>query len=95
MRRAQVLNLSGDRFKNATQVLGSIRIPEANHSDTTISEPLVTLAVRDAALGLRVLAPIKLNRETQRRAIEIQNERAGRMLPPKIDAELSVSQLLP
>ena len=95
MRPAQVSNPGGDRFENACQVLGNIRIPEAHHSDTAIGEPLFARVIRAPALELRVLAPIKLNRKTQRRAIEIQNERSGWMLPPKIDAELSVSKLLP
>jgi len=44
---------------------------------------------------VRVLTAIQFNRETQGRTIEIQNERASRMLASKIDTKLPVAQLLP
>ena len=95
MRRTQVLNLGGDRFENTGQVSSSVRIPEAHHGDTVIGQPLIAFAIGVFIAGLCVLAPVKLDRETQRGAIEIQNEGAGWMLSSKIHAELSISQFLP
>jgi hypothetical protein len=75
--------------------LSSIQIPETHRRDATFGQPLIALAIGGFVADVCVLAPIKLNREPQQRAIEIQNKRAGRMLPPKIYAELSISELLP
>jgi hypothetical protein len=42
-----------------------------------------------------VLAAIELDHKPQRRRVEIENEIAGWVLPPKIYAKLSIAQLLP
>jgi hypothetical protein len=95
LRRPQVSNLGGDRFENTGQVSSSVRIPEAQHGDPVIGQPLIAFAIGVFVAGLCVLAPVELDRETQRGAIEIQNEGAGWMLSSKIHAELSISQFLP
>jgi len=51
--------------------------------------PLVPLGV------LGVLSAIECNREAKNRTVKIQDEQAGGVLAAKINAKLSVAQLLP
>jgi hypothetical protein len=68
------LNLSSDHFEYAVQVSRSVRIPEAHHRDAAFGQPLVAFAIGCFVVGLSMLAAIKLDRESQWWAIEIENE---------------------
>ncbi len=56
---------------------------------------MFALPIALALFSIVVLSTVELNREAQRRTIEVENEWSCGMLPPEVDAELSTAKLLP
>jgi hypothetical protein len=71
--------------------LGDVGIPETQHRDASLIQPTVALFIFRLVVGVCVLTAIELNREPQSRAIEIENELTGGMLPSEICAKLAVT----
>jgi len=59
-------------------------IPKAHNFDTLFVQKLSSLGIASLLCWLIVAAAIKLNRETTRGAIKIQNVWFYRMLPPEL-----------
>jgi hypothetical protein len=91
--RLQLGNLCSNRFKDTAKVSHNIRIPKAQDRHTAFREPHAAPSVSFTYLS--VLTTIKLDRKSENGTIEIQHKVAGRMLATKVDAKLSIAQLLP
>ena len=91
--RLQLGNLCSNRFKDTAKVSHNIRIPKAQNRHTAFREPHAAPSVSFTYLS--VLTTIKLDRKSENGTIEIQHKVAGRMLATKVDAKLSIAQLLP
>ncbi len=86
----------GDLLKHARHVLNDVRVPKPKNNNASIRQPCVASPITAHVLCKGVLTTVELDRETQRRAVEIKHVWSGRVLSPKAMAvDLSTAQTIP
>ena len=77
-------------------MLRHLVVPKPKLGDTAGVQPRAASLIALLLRGFTMLAAIKLNRQAQLRAIEIQNVSSGRVLPSKFEpVEAPGSELAP
>jgi hypothetical protein len=94
--RSEFVSSRFDQFKHAGEILRDIIVPKSKLGHTASTQPSSAPLIPNLLSAFGVLAAVKLDRQTQLRAIKIEDIGPNGMLPPKAQSvETPASQFAP